>query len=285
MENYNWKNFYDECDQFIRNWHDNPEYCAEESIYLQVSGKKNSFLYEQKDYMPEPFLGNPERERCLAVILNLNPADPMDKFRKGEGYVNQIIDDGYSKRAKDWEIFESGDGGDKWWTKRELWLKRVMDKKDANLKPFAIDICPWHSKSWGRLNYENKLVEEIKKNVLVPAFVAVKNSRLPFAIAIGKDYYDVLTLGDGNGNKYLGFTQKERVEAGSYNEEAEDLRVTKWPKNKNKKPVNKAFAIFENDNNDRILCIWCPDGGSNQPPQRGFDELVQNFVKKYENKI
>ena len=284
MGEYNWKDFFEQSDRFIQEWSESPEECARNSVYLQeASGGEKSFLYEDKDFMPEPFLGNPER--CSAVMLTLNPAAPMDKFRVDKNYAKKIISDGYSERAQKWTIFEENDGGFIWWAKRENWLNRILGNEDTTLKPFAIDICPWHSKSWGGLNYENELVEEIKKNVLAPAFNAVKNSLIPFAIAIGKDFYDVLTIKDENNEPYLGFTQKECVVAGCYNKQAEDLRVIKWPKNKNKEPVNKAFAIFENDNKDRILCIWCPDGGSNQPPQSGFDELVQNFVKKYKNNI
>lgn len=288
MDNFNWKEFYERCDQFIRNWQSNPSAIALDSVYIRKTGGESSPLYKSKKceyykYMPEPFVGNPED--CLAVMLNLNPGYPMPEFHYDCEYAKSIVENGYSNESKQkgYEIFKVGEnGGVKWWMTREQWLNRVTEGEHVslNLKPFAIDICPWHSKSWGGLNYENELVEEIKKNVLAPAFMAVKNSRLPFAIAIGKDYYDVL-----NGNKYLGFTQKECVVAGCYNKQAEDLRVIKWPKNKNKKPVNKAFAIFENDNKDRILCIWCPDGGSNQPPQSGFDELVQNFVQKYKNNI
>lgn len=285
MGECNWKDFFEQSDRFIQEWRKSPEECARKSVYLQASGGEKSFLYEDKNFMPEPFLGNPER--CSAVMLNLNPAAPMGKFRKDNDYANEIISDGYSERAKEWKIFEENDGGFIWWAKRENWLNRILGNKDTTLKPFSIDICPWHSKSWGKLDYQNKkLIDTINENVLTPAFNAVKNSRIPFAIAIGKDFYDVLTIEDENNEPYLGFTQKERLDKGIPNEDAKDLTMPKWPQSSTtKKPTNKAFAIFENDNKDRILCIWCPDGGSNQPPQSGFDELVQNFVKKYKNNI
>ena len=285
MGECNWKDFFEQSDRFIQEWRKSPEECARKSVYLQASGGEKSFLYEDKNFMPEPFLGNPER--CSAVMLNLNPAAPMGKFCKDNDYANEIISDGYSERAKEWKIFEENDGGFIWWAKRENWLNRILGNKDTTLKPFSIDICPWHSKSWGKLDYQNKkLIDTINENVLTPAFNAVKNSRIPFAIAIGKDFYDVLTIEDENNEPYLGFTQKERLDKGIPNEDAKDLTMPKWPQSSTtKKPTNKAFAIFENDNKDRILCIWCPDGGSNQPPQSGFDELVQNFVKKYKNNI
>ena len=281
MEKYNWEDFFEQSDRFIQEWSESPEECALNSVYLQASDGEKSFLYEDKNFMPEPFLGNPER--CSAVMLNLNPAAPMDKFRKDNDYVNEIISDGYSERAKKWKIFEENDGGFVWWAKRENWLNRILGNEDTTLKPFSIDICPWHSKSWGRLDYRNKdLIDTINKNVLTPAFNAVKNSCIPFAIAIGKDFYDVLTIEDENNVPYLGFTQKERIDKGIPNDDAKDLTMPKWPQSSaTKKPTNKAFAIFENDREDRILCIWCPDGGSNQPPQKGFDELIKCLIRKY----
>lgn len=279
MEKYKWKDFFEQSDQFIQEWSKSPEKCALNSIYLQASGEEKSFLYGDKDHMPEPFLGNPER--CSAVMLNLNPAAPMDKFRVDN--VSQQIIDGYSDRAKEWKIFEENDGGFVWWATRENWLNRIIGNEDTTLKPFAMEICPWHSKKWGKLDYQNKdLIDTINKNVLTPAFNAVKNSHLPFAIAIGKDFYNVLTIKDENGKLYLGFTQKESIVEGIPNEDAKDLTMPKWPQSSaTQKPTSKAFAIFENDRQDRILCIWCTKGGSNKPPQEGFDPIIKSFIERF----
>ena len=278
----NWDDFYKRCDDFITTWSEKTQDCARKSVYLQASGGDKSFLYPQKDYMPEPFLGNPEN--CLAVMLNLNPADPMEKFCYKDSYARQIISDGYSNRAKEFSIFEEGDGGSKWWGQRIDWLNRISGNRDENLKPFVVEICPWHSKKWGRLDYENrKLVKTIKSNTLEPAFSAVHNAKIRnCVIAIGKDYCEVLSE--------LGFEEEVRFMPSSGNLEvfvngSKDLKrgtywsaCERWPRNKKQELSNRAFAVFR-DGENRILCIWSNKGGSNKPPQEGFDTLVKALIE------
>lgn len=264
MEKYKWKDFFEQSDRFIQEWSKSPQECALNSVYLKASGEEKSFLYSDKDYMPEPFLGNPER--CSAVMLNLNPAAPMDKFHKGHGYAKQIISDGYSERAKGWKIFEEKDGGFVWWAKRENWLNRIIGNEDTTLKPFAIEICPWHSKKWKSLNYENQeLLEEIRTKVLTPAFDAAKNSALPFVVAIGKDYCTTL--------EKMGF--EKECELGP------DRCIEGWPKNKNGNNVNRMFTLLNDGKNNRLLCIWSNRGGSNKPPQEGFDPIIKSFIERF----
>ena len=273
MENFNWQEFYDICDQFINKWSNDPDDCARDSIYLKASNNENSFLYEQRCFMPEPFLGNPEG--CLAVMLNLNPADPMSKFHKDETYAKRIIDDRYSKRAKEFSIFEEGDGGYIWWKKCIDWLNRVSGK-DENLKPFVVEICPWHSKKWGELDYENKeLVKKIEEKTLTPAFYAVQNAKINnCVIAIGKDYCEVLSrLGFKEEVKFIPSGEKLEVSIENVNKNWKE----QWPRNNKSELTNRAFAVFRKGKN-RILCIWSNKGGSNKPPQKGFDKLVKALI-------
>jgi hypothetical protein len=278
----NWDDFYKKCDDFITTWSNKTQDCALKSVYLQASGGDKSFLYPQKDYMPEPFLGNPEN--CLAVMLNLNPADPMSKFHKYETYAKRIISDGYSKRAKAFSIFEEGDGGSKWWGQRIDWLNRISGNRDENLKPFVVEICPWHSKKWGRLDYNNnELVKTIEENTLNPAFSAVHNAKISnCVIAIGKDYCEVLSeLGfkeevrfmPSSGNLEVFVNGSKNLEKGDYWSACE-----RWPRNKKQELSNRAFTVFSKGEN-RILCIWSNKGGSNKPPQEGFDTLVKALIE------
>ena len=285
MEKFDWKAFYDRCDQFINEWSKNPERCALNSIYFEKDGKESP-LYSSKEceyykHMPEPFVGNPTD--CLAVMLNLNPGYPMPEFHCECEYAKSIVKKGYSNESKQngYEIFNVGEkGGVKWWVRREQWLHRVTERKyeSFKLKPFSIDICPWHSKSWkGCVDYTyEKLKREIKDNVLTPAFYAVQNAKISFCvIAIGKDYYDVLNA--------MEFTQEIEFRPEDC-DKVKYLLPKGWPTTKNKKGekmnVNKAFTMFRDPNtNSRILCIWCPDGGSNQPPQKGFDTLVRALIE------
>ena len=276
----NWDGFYKRCDEFITTWSNKTQDCALNSVYLQASGGDKSFLYPQKDYLPEPFLGNPEN--CLAVMLNLNPADPMEKFCYKDSYARQIISEGYSKRAKEFSIFEEGDGGSKWWGQRIDWLNRISGNRDENLKPFVVEICPWHSKKWGRLDYEKgELVETIKSNTLEPAFSAVHNAKIRnCVIAIGKDYCEVLSeLGFKEEVKFIPSGEKLEVSIKNVNNpQISENWKERWPRNKKQELSNRAFAVFSKGEN-RILCIWSNKGGSNKPPQEGFDTLVKALIE------
>ena len=201
-------------------------------------------------------------------------------YRVAKQGTNLVMNLGYSHPV----IFEEGDGGSKWWGQRIDWLNRISGNRDENLKPFVVEICPWHSKKWGRLDYNNnELVKTIEENTLNPAFYAVQNAKISnCVIAIGKDYCEVLSE--------LGFKEEVRFMPSSGNLEvfvngSKDLKrgtywsvYERWPRNKKQELSNRAFTVFSKGEN-RILCIWSNKGGSNKPPQEGFDTLVKALIE------
>ena len=208
--------------------------------------------------MPEFFLGDPDS--CSAVILNLNPGTADQGF-----HYSRFNDYDYSKNAKE---FPLGDSGSEWWFGkngtggRNAWINNLIGN-DKGLKPFALEICPLHSKSWGRLDYNNaELKDEIAKYVFDPAFKAVSNSKADFAIAIGKDFVKIL--------KHFGF--KERL-AWDQNQHPQNV----WPQNKKGLPINRTFVLFEKENN-RVFCTYAP--GSNRSPGKNFREIEHQFVEE-----
>ena len=260
------KQFYADCNQRFNDWKSNPDNYAKNNVYIQASGNEKSFFYKnnQHEYMPEFFLGNPDL--CSAVILNLNPGTADQGFHYTDSRFNNYD---YSEKAK---CFPLGTSGCKWWfgangtEGRNAWINNLIENDDLNLKPFALEICPLHSKSWGRLDYDNpKLKDEIAKYVFAPAFEAVSKSKALFAIAIGKDFVKIL--------KHFGF--KERLVWDQDPKKHPKNMV--WPENKKGKPTNRTFVLLEEENN-RVFCTYAP--GSNRPPGKNFRVIEHQFVEE-----
>lgn len=267
---FNFDKFYTDCNNRFNDWKSDPVNYAKNNVYIQASGNEKSFFYEEKqhEYMPEFFLGDPDS--CSAVILNLNPGTADQGFHYKDSRFNNYD---YSKKAKG---FPLGASGCKWWFGangtggRNAWINNLIGNNDWNLKPFALEICPLHSKSWGGLDYTNtNLRKEIDNYVFDPAFKAVSNSKADFAIAIGKDFVKILS------DPFFGF--KERL---VWNQDNHPQNMV-WPKNKKDSLINRTFVLLEKDNN-RVFCTYAP--GSNRPPGGKFRKIERQFVEEI-NKI
>ena len=264
---FNFNQFYTDCNNRFNDWKSDPVNYAKNNVYIQASGNEKSFFYKnnQHEYMPEFFLGDPDS--CSAVILNLNPGTADQGFHYKDSRFNNYD---YSKKAKE---FPLGASGCKWWfgangtEGRNAWINNLIGN-DEDLKPFALEICPLHSKSWGRLDYDNrKLKDEIAKYVFAPAFEAVSKSKALFAIAIGKDFVKIL--------KHFGFKERLVWDQGNHPQNMA------WPKNKKGNPTDRTFVLLEKENN-RVFCTYAP--GSNRPPGGGFRKIERQFVEEI-NKI
>lgn len=260
------KQFYADCNQRFNDWKSDPDNYAKNNVYIAASGQGKSFFYKDKqyEYMPEFFLGDPDS--CSAVILNLNPGTADSGFHCNDPKFNNYD---YSANAKK---FPLGTSGSKWWfgengkEGRNAWINNLIGNDNWDLKPFALEICPLHSKSWGGLDYTmTDLQEEIAKYVFDPAFKAVKNSKADFAIAIGKDFVKILS------DPFFGF--KERL---VWDRDNHPQYIT-WPKNKKGNPTNRTFVLLEKENN-RVFCTYAP--GSNRPPGKNFRKIEHQFVEE-----
>lgn len=258
------KQFYADCNQRFNDWKSDPKNYAKNNVYIAASGQEKSFFYEnnQYEYMPEFFLGDPDC--CSAVILNLNPGTADSGFHYKDQRFNNY---NYSVEAMK---FPLGASGSKWWfgangkEGRNAWINNLIGNGDWDLKPFALEICPLHSKSWGGLDYTNtNLQKEIDKYVFDPAFKAVSNSKVNFAIAIGKDFVKIL-------RDNFGFKETLVWNPGNLPQNIA------WPENKKGNPTDRTFVLLEKGN-QKVFCTYAP--GSNRPPGKNFREIEHQFVK------
>lgn len=174
----------------------------------------------QKDYMPEPFIGDPG---CFSfVIVNLNPGAGVchsciyNKNAAGT-LINKVATQGYSKAVNDFPYLQeeknvglinwNDSPGRKWWKAREKWIKHtikmfnssynVNDPIPKGLCPFAMEIFPWHTQTWPtQLNNKMKsggmYGNNVKSDVLDPLYDAIKKSKYKFAFCVGKPIGEII---------------------------------------------------------------------------------------------
>lgn len=176
----------------------------------------------QDNYMPEPYWGNPFN--CSIVIINYNPAggDDSNSFTCRDcanchktrmvSYVNQHK---YSDLALPFPIFEKDSNkcpdflrkypGREWWLEKKDWIDRLVsfgDKQQkcgSTQKPFAIELCGWHSAKWS-LNFYQRIIDDncLKNSVithfLLPLLAAIKKSDSHLGVCIGKQFDKILKL-------------------------------------------------------------------------------------------
>lgn len=241
-----------------------------------------------KEYMPEPYIGDPRN--CSFVIVNYNAgagdsrephnyrpcADCNVDRKRLICYVKDncyskialpfpfLMDDSDLKSQKwDWIMDYSGY---KWWQQKKEWIENVTNAvKIPSMKekvmPFAIELCAWHSKSWSNTydiikNPElKKVVEEHVINVIKDA---IDCSYAEFAYFIGKKHIPLL---DSYGFKW------------KYG----DTLNTKKSKGK-----NRFFAIYKHpQSGHKALVTWTI--GSNSHPGRNFFKDEANMINILKN--
>lgn len=200
-------------DDFISSWFCNHEKYKTGDVYLD---KMNIFL---PNLMPEPYLGNPNRGYCSIAILNLNPGyngdtDEYNQIKSifsgqdGMKYSDVALrfpyiqnQEGLSEECQKFQNFK----GTKWWKIRYTWLNHLVCashiNKDESLLPFALELCPWHSKNWDSKRFiealENKELKDfVDKHVITPYIGAISNSLCGFGVCVGKSFGQLLSIFD-----------------------------------------------------------------------------------------
>ena len=296
-----WLNMENEIlEQFVKNnnvliseWYKDPKQRVEEDVYFQnyskTTRKKNkeiehSPLYINGDgieyykYIPEPYLGDPYN--CSIVMLNLHPGfggeagDRPFHWKDGILVTDEICKDYYSY-AKEFPYIKQDDnrheGAKRWWQSRKVWLDNFVEKvanAEASSAPFAIELCPWHSKSWKDLKYkkDENLKDHISSNVIDPAIEAAKKAQVKFPVCIGKSFETILPL--------LGFDKTEY----EWNTQSSDT-LEVWPSDlMDGHKLQRTYQLFKNVKNEYILNIWAP--GANKTPSQFFNDAEIVIVNK-----
>jgi hypothetical protein len=203
-----WDAYHEYWDKFIKNWYDGRGVADESFQHLVNSGEHETGL-DMKE-LPEPYYGCGESAQC--VIVHLNPGastENENKKRLGtctreDGQLIQSLaaacEFKYSTYAKKWSPLRGAfDGcnnasevpGYDWWhsSNRIGWFKRFLGVEDLT-KIFALEACPYHSKSWssGLKRIEGHIIQK----VIAPAAIVANRNR-NCAVFVGSGFNEIIS--------------------------------------------------------------------------------------------
>ena len=225
-----WDEYYEFWDGFVRNWFEsraNPDDDIS-NLYKEIFTDRDQFNIDE---LPEPYQGDPA-SGVEAVVLNLNPGmSQRGHYGAFEGrdlestkcysnidnpsdgwLIRRFRDESqgsYRNFIREWACLnptlrghEPEVCGVDWWqgdnpncvAGRMKWVRQIYGNEELSpSKVFATEICPFHSKAFSTDNL-GKLISFIKDRVIVPTVMAVVENKLPFAVAVGRSYANVLDV-------------------------------------------------------------------------------------------
>jgi hypothetical protein len=202
----------------------------------------------------------------------------------------------YYKYAKGFPTYDTHP----FWKKQDGWIDRIFEKlgkdepSEKKIKPFAIEICPWGSKSFQKLkiNEDDSLIKYMDQHVFDVIEKVIENSKLKIVLSVGKAYYDIF-------NDSSGFIKLEEISSKSFDEEFTFLeddnktyknclekskkykpkeKMTDIPYNWPMKFIKRSFSIWERG---EVLYLNTYASGSNTPPADHFDEIQNELIRKH----
>ena len=144
-------------DKFFEEWKKDKKGTFDKDIvWKNRKGKGKTEL--EYDVLPQPYLGNIRNHSV--ITLNLNPS------RSKKNKENIEFEENYLPKFKEkknyYEYAESFPTYDThpFWQNQDKWIDRIFKDlgkekpSEKKIKPFAIEICPWGSKSFQKLKID-----------------------------------------------------------------------------------------------------------------------------------
>lgn len=141
-------------------------------------------------HFPEPYYGNPDDDiEKLAVCLFYNPGPQKDDqliTARGAGtFYDNYIESGNNYNLLSCNLLFVPVTINTFWTPKInqlLNLFQCLNFKKDELKPLILDLIPWHSDKFTGVNNGRFItidtIQELKKNVFIPAILNANNSRI-----------------------------------------------------------------------------------------------------------
>jgi len=260
--------FIDYWNNFIYNWYKNP-------IPYFISNV-NPWQYQianllpDANALPEPYCGDPNN--FSAIILNLNPGGVTPNLQK---HPNGLFIQGFMSTGTYWHFAQTfpyltnykASGGGIWWTRRDEWIKRLCasNNRPSQKNPFAIDICPWHSKSWGGFVSSPATVTYVNDFVIKPAEIILNNADIKTILCVGKTFTSIF--------QSLNFKQLQ-LSLGP------NMKIQNWPKKMNGNDIQRYYSIWESPTGIIYINTYSP--GTNSAPSSDFTKIeldILQFIK------
>ena len=332
-------------DKFFEEWNKGESYqiklldndkiwCNHKGIKWETEEGETKSTKLEPNVFPQPYLGDIRNNSV--ITLNLNPSrsklgEKKFTLENGEkGNENDVFEEKhlqkflkkykkvYNKYAKGFPTYYTHP----FWKKQDDWIDKIfkkilgdneklyqydpVTKEKEKLKPFAIEICPWGSKSWLGLDIKKDSKELKNLEISTIYFLkylnnfvfdviekAIDNSKLKIILSVGKAYYDIFEHKESGFRKIIECTK-------SQNSKAWDLKLNideeikaeinnayfeeYWPKkkenNKDIRYVNRSFSFWKK-NGLIYFNSWSP--GSNNPPGEEFIEIEEEFFRIYKS--
>lgn len=269
------KTFIDYWDEVIREWTkgDGSVKDVPQTERVWFDKTKTNLISE---YMPEPYIGDPEN--CSAVVINYNPGG--DDIAKKDAYchISQVAVEGsmpnimgnrYRELALDlpWLkpseqrpafINERMQPTINWLENRKKWVDELLDQASDSEKakmPFFIDICGWHSKNWKGVRFKSNsrydatpLIDYLKQHILPVLMYAIPKSQLGIGLCVGKQFAEVIL--PALGFKAITDPEQPKPEKHRYFQAFENKGVKilcTWSWGSNKCPAEKEYKKDEKD--------------------------------------
>ena len=290
--NHNFKDieaYLDYWDNFFEKWEKSPEATFEEDvIWKNREGKGETKL--EYDVFPQPYLGNYENHSV--ITLNLNPS--RSKKYGNENFKEPDLNPEYKYKeyAKGFPTYYTHP----FWQNQDKWIDRIFEDlgkgkpSEKKLKPFAIEICPWGSKSFQKLKIkkDDPLIKYMDHYVFDVIEKVIEHSKLKMVMSVGKAYYDIFQKSE--------FKRVDEISSNPFHKEVFKFSNDKYkthldlsPSENNKLiekvPYNWPFKFVQ-----RSFSIWEKAGifyfntyasGSNSTPGVHFDEIQNDFIKRH----
>lgn len=228
------KNFENHYNTLIRKWY-RSKYKG--VAFIKINGQKPI-----TKTMPEPYYGNIRNN--LYSILLLHPANNSEdkqylSRKQMKSILNGIDYATYATPFVQLDISKKFHypNEEDWWKKKNYKITQLSQLiADDNIRPFAIEIYPWHYTSWGlnETNYIKKhkaIHKEINQYVITPFIHGIDHSKLQIGLAISQEAVKIL--------KEFEFTEDTVWQQNNHQ------GITSWPKNKNGQEVNKTFTYLK----------------------------------------
>ena len=292
--------YLDHWDKFFEEWEKDPKATFEEDvIWKNRKGKGKTEL--EWNVLPQPYLGNIHDHSV--ITLNLNPSrskkseeniefekNNLPKFKEAENYYE------YAESFPTYDI--------DFWQKQKNWIDSIFENLGKekpslkDIKPFAIEICPWGSKSFQKLkiNEDDSLIKYMDQHVFDVIEKVIDNSKLKIVLSVGKAYYDIFKKSEFkrleeissipvakeafkiSDDKYKTHLDLNHLDLSQSEIKKYKEKISKIPYNWPIKFIQRSFSIWEKDG---IRYFNTYASGSNSTPGVHFYEIQNELIRKH----
>jgi len=223
----------------------------------------------ERNGLPEPYVGDPLGGTPAAVLLMLNPggSGPV-QWHPDCALVKRVKSSSYHSVASEYLAPETR----RWWEGRSRWPARLLGQSGSPCSVVGIDLVPWHSRRWGRLDAPagaSEVLAWFREGVFEPAAAIAGPSKLsvlstiglPVVLAVGVQHAHVLPA--------LGFSLRAEVD--------ERTGLPEWPVRGDGQPVKRSIRLFVSGR-PPLAVLQSDAPGGFKPPSEAFDPVVRRML-------